>query len=95
MLRMLAGAIAFLAMVVPSFWALRSSMIPSASITTNTVDCFRGTIALRATAWLARREAQLVFEYIAKKFPNYAIGARERVLTATVRGYTSVEMALR
>ena len=54
MLRMLAGAIAFLAMVVPSFWALRSSMIPSASITTNTVDCFRGTIALRATAWLAR-----------------------------------------
>ncbi|MCV7189163.1 cytochrome P450 [Mycolicibacterium thermoresistibile] len=45
--------------------------------------------------WLARREAQLVFEYIAKKFPNYSIGARERVLTATVRGYTSVEMTLR
>jgi cytochrome P450 len=44
--------------------------------------------------WLARREAQLVFEYIAKKFPNYTIGARERVLTATVRGYTSVEMTL-
>jgi cytochrome P450 len=44
--------------------------------------------------WLARREAQLVFEYIANKFPNYAIGARERVLTATVRGYTSVEMTL-
>ncbi|MED5810852.1 cytochrome P450 [Mycolicibacterium sp. 050232] len=44
--------------------------------------------------WLARREAQLVFEYIARNFPNYAIGARERVLTATVRGYTSVEMSL-
>ncbi|OBB47425.1 cytochrome P450 [Mycobacterium sp. 852002-51961_SCH5331710] len=45
--------------------------------------------------WLARREAQLVFEYVAKKFPDYSIGARERVLTATVRGYTSVEMTLR
>jgi cytochrome P450 len=45
--------------------------------------------------WLARREAQLVFEYIAKKFPNYGIGAHERVLTATVRGYTRVEMTLR
>ncbi|MCV7257205.1 cytochrome P450 [Mycobacterium shimoidei] len=45
--------------------------------------------------WLARREAQLVFDYIAKKFPNYSIGAHERVLTATVRGYTSVEMTLR
>lgn len=44
--------------------------------------------------WLARREAQLVLEYIATKFPNYSIGARERVLTATVRGYTSVEMTL-
>ena len=44
--------------------------------------------------WLARREAQLVFEYVAEKFPNYTIGARERVLTATVRGYTSVEMSL-
>ncbi len=44
--------------------------------------------------WLARREAQLVFQYIARKFPNYMIGARERVLTATVRGYTSVEMTL-
>jgi cytochrome P450 len=45
--------------------------------------------------WLARREAQLVVEYIARKFPNYTIGAHERVLTATVRGYTSVEMNLR
>lgn len=45
--------------------------------------------------WLARREAQLVFEYIAKKFPDYTVGARERVLTATVRGYTSVEMTLK
>jgi cytochrome P450 len=44
--------------------------------------------------WLARREAQLVFEYVAKKFPNYTVGAHERVLTATVRGYTSVEMTL-
>ena len=45
--------------------------------------------------WLARREAQLVFEYVAKNFPNYTVGAHERVLTATVRGYTSVEMTLR
>ena len=45
--------------------------------------------------WLARREAQMVFEYVARKFPDYAIGAHERVLTATVRGYTSVEMTLR
>lgn len=45
--------------------------------------------------WLARREAQLVFEYVARKFPNYTIGARDRVLTATVRGYTSLEMTLR
>ncbi|MGV0695780.1 cytochrome P450 [Mycobacterium paraintracellulare] len=45
--------------------------------------------------WLARREAQLVFEYVARKFPNYKIGARDRVLTATVRGYTSLEMTLR
>lgn len=45
--------------------------------------------------WLARREAQMVFEYVAKNFPDYAIGAHERVLTATVRGYTSVEMTLR
>ena len=45
--------------------------------------------------WLARREAQLVFEYVAEKLPNYAVGASERVLTATVRGYTSVEMTLR
>lgn len=45
--------------------------------------------------WLARREAQLVFEYIAKNFPRYSVGAHERVLTATVRGYTSVEMTLR
>lgn len=45
--------------------------------------------------WLARREAQLVFEYVANRFPNYSVGAHERVLTATVRGYTSVEMALK
>jgi cytochrome P450 len=44
--------------------------------------------------WLARREAALVLEEIAKRFPNYSIGHRERVLTATVRGYTSVEMSL-
>ena len=36
-----------------------------------------------------------MFDYIAEKFPNYAIGASERVLTATVRGYTRVEMTLR
>ena len=54
-------------------------------------DASRGCLG----QWLARREAQLVFEYIAKKFPNYGIGARERVLTATVRGYTRVEMTLR
>lgn len=45
--------------------------------------------------WLARREAQLVFDYVARKFPSYTVGAHERVLTATVRGYTSVEMTLR
>jgi cytochrome P450 len=44
--------------------------------------------------WLARREAAIVLEAIAKRFPSYRIGARERVLTATVRGYTSVEMEL-
>ena len=37
----------------------------------------------------------MVFEYVAKKFPNYTVGAHQRVLTATVRGYTSVEMTLR
>jgi len=44
--------------------------------------------------WLARREAALVLEQIAERFPGYRIGHRERVLTATVRGYTSVEMSL-
>ncbi len=45
--------------------------------------------------WLARREAQLVFEYFAEHFPRYTVGRHERVLTATVRGYTTVEMTLR
>jgi cytochrome P450 len=45
--------------------------------------------------WLARREAAIVLEQIAARFPNYAIGRHERVLTATVRGYTYVEMELR
>jgi cytochrome P450 len=44
--------------------------------------------------WLARREAAIVLDEVATRFPNYRIGARERVLTATVRGYTSVEMEL-
>lgn len=44
--------------------------------------------------WLARREAALVLDEIATRFPNYRIGRRERVLTATVRGYTFVEMEL-
>ncbi|TRW76762.1 cytochrome P450 [Mycolicibacterium sp. 018/SC-01/001] len=44
--------------------------------------------------WLARREAALVFEYLAARHPRFTIGARERTLTATVRGYTSVEMTL-
>lgn len=44
--------------------------------------------------WLARREAAIVLEQIAERFPDYRIGHRERVLTATVRGYTSVEMSL-
>ena len=44
--------------------------------------------------WLARREAAIVLEEIATRFPAYRIGRRERVLTATVRGYTSVEMTL-
>jgi cytochrome P450 len=44
--------------------------------------------------WLARREAALVLEQVAERFPNYRIGERSRTLTATVRGYTSVEMTL-
>jgi cytochrome P450 len=44
--------------------------------------------------WLARREAAVALEVVADRFPNYQIGARERMLTATVRGYTSVEMTL-
>ena len=44
--------------------------------------------------WLARREAAIVLEQIAQRFPNYHLGHRERVLTATVRGYTSLEMTL-
>jgi cytochrome P450 len=44
--------------------------------------------------WLARREAAIVLEEIARRFPRYSIGERHRVLTATVRGYTSVEMSL-
>jgi cytochrome P450 len=45
--------------------------------------------------WLARREAELVLHEVVRRFPNYRIGHRERVLTATVRGYTFVEMDLR
>lgn len=44
--------------------------------------------------WLARREAAIVLDEIAQRFPAYRIGRRERVLTATVRGYTSIEMEL-
>jgi cytochrome P450 len=44
--------------------------------------------------WLARREAALVLEEILERFPNYRIGERERRLTATVRGFTRVEMEL-
>jgi cytochrome P450 len=44
--------------------------------------------------WLARRETAIVLEEIAKRFPHYSLGHRERVLTATVRGYTSLEMTL-
>jgi cytochrome P450 len=45
--------------------------------------------------WLARREAAIVLEEIADRFPDYRLGATERMLTATVRGYTRVEMELR
>ena len=45
--------------------------------------------------WLARREAAIVLEEIVERFPNYRLGATERMLTATVRGYTRVEMELR
>jgi cytochrome P450 len=45
--------------------------------------------------WLARREAAIVLEEVAERFPDYRLGARERMLTATVRGYVSVEMELR
>jgi cytochrome P450 len=44
---------------------------------------------------LARREAAIVLEEVAERFPDYRLGARERMLTATVRGYVSVEMELR
>jgi cytochrome P450 len=44
--------------------------------------------------WLARREAALVLEQMVQRFPNYRVGARERMLTATVRGFTRVEMQL-
>jgi cytochrome P450 len=44
--------------------------------------------------WLARREAAVVLEEVARRFPRYSVGARDRVLTATVRGYTSIEMHL-
>ena len=45
--------------------------------------------------WLARREAAMVLEEVTTRFPGYSIGECERKLTATVRGYTSVEMTLR
>jgi cytochrome P450 len=45
--------------------------------------------------WLARREAAIVLEEVVDRFPDYRLGARERMLTATVRGYTRVEMELR
>jgi cytochrome P450 len=44
--------------------------------------------------WLARREAALVLEQMVQRFPNYRVGERERMLTATVRGFTRVEMQL-
>jgi cytochrome P450 len=45
--------------------------------------------------WLARREAAIVLEEIVERFPDYRLGERERMLTATVRGYTRVDMELR
>ncbi len=45
--------------------------------------------------WLARREAAIVLEEVVERFPDYRLGERERMLTATVRGYTRVEMELR
>jgi cytochrome P450 len=45
--------------------------------------------------WLARREAELVLEEIVHRFPAYEIGVRERILTATVRGYSKLDISLR
>jgi cytochrome P450 len=45
--------------------------------------------------WLARREAELVLEEIVRRFPAYEIGVRERILTATVRGYSKLGINLR
>jgi cytochrome P450 len=45
--------------------------------------------------WLARREAQIVLEMMATRFPNYEVGERTRILTSTVRGFDRLEIELR
>jgi len=45
--------------------------------------------------WLARREAALVLEHMARRFPSYEVGETRRILTSTVRGFDQLEIALR
>jgi cytochrome P450 len=45
--------------------------------------------------WLARREAAIVLELMAARFPNYEVGERTRILTSTVRGFDRLELELR
>jgi cytochrome P450 len=45
--------------------------------------------------WLARREAAIVLELMAERFPDYEVGERTRILTSTVRGFDRLEIDLR
>ena len=45
--------------------------------------------------WLARREAAIVLELMAERFPNYEVGERSRILTSTVRGFDRLDIELR
>lgn len=45
--------------------------------------------------WLARREAAIVLEMMADRYPDYEVGERTRILTSTVRGFNRLELELR
>jgi cytochrome P450 len=45
--------------------------------------------------WLARREGAIVLEEMARRFPDYEVGERSRILTSTVRGFDRLEIELR